>query len=375
MKILLVGVGAAGNKAVSDAIRLGAVREEDTLIINSTSKDFPNSYKGRKIVLADDNTGCGKERALSFEYTKSALEKGKFNFEGMENYTTVIILTSVEGGTGSGSAPTIAKFFDKVKKKSVHIIAFLGFEDDVRGLANTVEFFKEVESNFIIQTISNKAFLQEAHGNKLRAEELANKCASERIGVLSGKDLIYDEQKTDHKQIIDDTDLHKVVNTTGYMTVEKKFINKPLETRDDYDKIIKSMIYNSASIDIAEPTAIRLGVIFNVKEESEDAIDFNSLDLKSHFEKPGIMYEAFAHRQWDGNREYIAYIVSGMVMPIEEIETLYNKYVEQANRISQNGDSFFANIKELEMVDMNKFNFTKSNNDVGMSVNDFLKQL
>lgn len=375
MKILVVGIGAAGNKAVIDAINDGAIKEEDTIIINSTSKDFPASYKGKKIILSDTDTGCGKERAIALQYTKTALTKGKFNLEGMNEYTTVVILTSVEGGTGSGSTPTIAKFFDKVYKKSVHIIAFLGFEDDVRGLGNTVEFFKEVESNFIIQTISNNAFLQEAHGNKLRAEELANKTAATRIAVLSGKDLIYDEQNSDRKQIIDDTDLYKVVNTTGYMTVEKKYINKSLETRDDYNKIIKSMIYNSASVDLAEPKASRIGVIFNVKEESEDAIDFNYEELKKHYEKPELIYEAFTHKQWDGNREYIAYIVSGMVMPIAEIESVYNKYTEQAKRIDQNGDAFFSNVKGLEMVNMDKFDFAKGEAEPSMSVNDFLKEL
>jgi hypothetical protein len=376
MKILLVGVGAAGNKAVVDAVNYGAIKEEDTIIINSTSKDFPASYKGRQIILSDDDTGCGKERSIALDYVKTAMTKGKFNLEGMAEYTTVIIATSVEGGTGSGSAPTIAKFFDKVYKKSVHIIAFLGFSDDVRGLSNTVEFFKEVESNFIIQTISNKAFMSEAHNNKLRAEELANKCMAERISVLSGKDLIYDDTQHDRKQIIDDTDLYKVVNTTGYMTVEKKIINKSLETRDDYNKVIKNMIYNSASVDIEFPKASRIGVIFNIKESSEDAVDFNYDDLKKHYENPEIIYEAFVHKQWDGKEEYIAYIVSGMVMPVKEIESIYEKYMDQVTKIDQSGDSFFSDVKNLEMVDTTKFNFSKGGTEEkGMSVNDFLNQI
>lgn len=374
MKILLVGVGAAGNKAVVDATKAGAIKEEDTIIINSTSKDFPASYKGREIILSDNDAGCGKERSIALSYTKDAMQKGKFNLEGMAEYTAVVIVTSVEGGTGSGSSPTIAKFFDQVYKKPVHIIAFLGFEDDVRGLANTVEFFKEISDGLVIQTISNKAFMQEAGGNKLRAEELANKSFVTKLTVMSGKDLIYDDTSIDHKQIIDDTDLYKLVNTTGYMTVEKKEFNKSLETRDDYDKIIKKMIYNSASIELDAPKASRIGVIFNIKEASEDAVDFNYDELKHHYEKPEIVYEAFVHRQWDGKQEYIAYIVSGMSMPIKEIETVYQKYVDQANRIDQRGDTFFAEVKEMEMVNMDKFNLSKGD-ITGISVNEFLSNL
>ena len=37
MKTLLIGIGAAGNKAVMTAINMGVVEVEDTIIINSTT--------------------------------------------------------------------------------------------------------------------------------------------------------------------------------------------------------------------------------------------------------------------------------------------------------------------------------------------------
>ena len=40
MKTFLIGVGAAGNKAVVDAVQKGTVDIEDTCIVNSTTKDF-----------------------------------------------------------------------------------------------------------------------------------------------------------------------------------------------------------------------------------------------------------------------------------------------------------------------------------------------
>ena len=65
MKTLLIGIGAAGNKAVMTAINMGVVELEDTIIINSTTKDFPKDYKGKTIVLSGTDTGCGKERSVS----------------------------------------------------------------------------------------------------------------------------------------------------------------------------------------------------------------------------------------------------------------------------------------------------------------------
>lgn len=363
MKILLVGVGAAGNKAVVNAVDSKIVKVEDTMIINSTSKDFPDGYSGRKIILSNTDTGCGKERNIANEYTKAAISAGKFTFDNMGEYISVVIVTSVEGGTGSGSSPLIAKLFSQVYKKNVHIIAFTGFEDDVRGLANTVEFFKELDSSLMIQTISNASYMQKAGNNKLKAEELANKEMAVRISVLTGQDFISSGQN------IDDTDIIKLTNTAGYMTVEKKEFSKPLETVDDFDKIIKNMVYNSSSVKVENPYATRLGLILNISPETEDAIDFQFNNLKEAY---GYPYESFLQKQWDGKKEYIAYIASGMKMPIDEIEAVYNRYLDQTNKINKNSDEFFAKMQEIGTLEEDaKFNMIKSK-ESGMSISEFL---
>ena len=49
MRVLLIGIGAAGNKAVVQAINDKVVSEEDSIIINSTDKDFPKEFNGKKV--------------------------------------------------------------------------------------------------------------------------------------------------------------------------------------------------------------------------------------------------------------------------------------------------------------------------------------
>lgn len=366
MKTMLIGVGAAGNKAVVTAIEKGTMKVEDTVIVNSTSKDFPKEYQGTKIVLSGTDTGCGKERAVSKIYTKKAIGEGKFNFnDKMSQYNTVIIATSVEGGTGSGSTPILAKFFNKVYTKNVHIIAFTGFEDDVRGLANTVDFFKEIDSEIIVQTISNVSFMAAAGHNKMKAEEMANREMAERIRVLTGQDFI------NGRQNIDDTDILKLSNTFGYMTVEKKTFNKSLETRDDFEKIIKNMIYNSASIKSKDPSAIRLGVIMNISPASEDAIDGSFASLKLAYGNP---FEFFTQIQWDGKTEYIAYIASGMKMPIDEITAVYERYKEQSMKINKDADEFFTVMNGMNALkEDSKFDMIREVS-AGMSIADFLNE-
>jgi cell division GTPase FtsZ len=368
MNILLIGIGAAGNKAVLSTIEEGIIDVKDTCIINSTSKDFPKDYYGNTICLSKVDTGCGKERPVALTYAKAAISRGDFDIitnteEFVKVYDSVVIATSVEGGTGSGATPIIAKFFSKVHKKNVHIFAFTGFQDDVRGLANTVEFFKEIEDTFTTHTISNAEFMPQAGNNKIKAEELANKEMAKRISVLTGQDFI------EGRQNIDDTDILKLSNTTGYMTIEKKYFDKSLETREDFEKIIKNMIYNSASISVDEPKAKRVGVILNIAPASEDAIDSTFESLKKRYGNP---YEFFEQIQWDGKREYIAFIASGMKMPFDKIKEVYDKYVEQAKAINSDTDSFYADMQDLELLEEdNKFNMIKPV-EAGISVSDFL---
>lgn len=365
MKTLLVGVGAAGNKAVMSAIENQIVKEDDTIIINSTSKDFPTKYNGKKIVLSPQDSGCGKERSVAKDYAITAIKSGKLNIDSVSAYTTVIVITSVEGGTGSGSTPIIAKFFNQVHRKNTHIIAFTGFEEDVRGLANTVEFFQEIDSNLIVQTIRNSSFLRLSGNNKFKAEQLANEEMCKRIRILTGQDFIVSDQN------IDDTDILKVSNTSGYMTVEQSFFDKPLVDQDDFNKNIKKMIYDSKSAKSKDAGATRIGVILNIDPASEDAIDYSFASIKEAYGNP---FECFMQKQWDEKREYVAFIVGGMQMPIDEMKAVYDRYKDQSSKVNKNADAFFKEMQSMKLdSDNNKFNMIKPIQS-GVSTEDFMKQ-
>ena len=362
MSTLVLGVGAAGNKCVAQAVESGIVSIEDTVLVNSTSKDFPKDYEGRKIILSSDNHGAGKERGVARDLAKHAIAEGLFDIPDIATYATVVIVTSVEGGTGSGSTPLIAKYFNKVHTRNVHIIAFTGFADDVRGLANTVDFCKEIDPGIVVQLISNSSFLREARDNKLKAEELANKEMAKRISVLTGQDFIEGSQN------IDDTDILKVSNTAGYMDVEKLYLDKSLETRDDYEDAIKKIFYNTHGVKpMTSPR--RFGVILNLKEESKDAVDFSFKSIEDAF---GIPYEKFTQVQYDGSREYIAFIASGMKLPLEAIEDVYNKYVEESNRINKEHDEFLSKVNSMNLLEEDSnFDMIRGAKQ-SMSVDDFL---
>ena len=368
-RVISLALGAAGSKCLMEAIKRGVIKEEDSIIINSTSKDFPLDYKGKTMVISPKNVGCGKEREVSKAYIINAIKNKEFEkIENLNQYSTVMLISSVEGGTGSGATPVLAQYFSQVLLKDCHVVALVGFGDDVRSLANTVEFFKEIKDNVICHTISNATFLSEANGNRELAEELANIEFCKRYKVLLGDNMIAGSQN------IDDTDLIKLSNTYGYTTIEYKELSKSIGDANDYDKIVKRMIYESKSIKSENPSSTRIGVILNLTQESQEALGDVFAVIKEAY---GTPYEAFKHIQWDGNKEYIAFIVAGMNLPVDELNKIYNSYIEQSKTMDRNNntDTFFDTLKDFSLLDQDKkFDMIKPPKK-GISSDDFLSKL
>ena len=365
-KVIAIGLGAAGNKVLYDAIDAGVIEEDDCILINSTSKDFPEKFSGKKIIISPNNAGCGKERNVSKTFLINAIKDNTFDEIDFGPYNTVCLISSVDGGTGSGSTPLLANYIAKVLVKNCHVFAIAGFNEDVRSLANTVEFFKDLDNDIIVHTISNSAFLNEADNNKAIAEKLANKEFINQFKIMSGQNLIPGDQN------IDDTDIIKLANTYGYSNIEYKELDKSLGDGNDYDKIIKRMIYESKAIKPDNPCATKIGVILNLNESSQLALADVFSVLKDNF---GTPYECFKHIQYDGKKEYIAYIVSGMKLPIEELSKIYDLYLEKTKLINKQKDSFFDTIKEMSILEEDKKFDMIQPVKKGMSTEDFLSNL
>lgn len=332
MKIKVIGTGAAGNKATIGLIERNVIGMAAVKLINSTLTDIPENYRDIAICLSNSAGGCGKERNLSKELTMGSLQDGTLSpLDAFieEDDELLIINTSTEGGTGSGSTSLIAKYAREVIGIPVMIFGFTGFEEDGRGLQNTIEFFQELEPEYIVQAISNKKCLDGY--NKLKAHTMANEEFAKKIRVLTGIDL------KDSDQNIDRTDLYKVGTTPGFMTILKAPLER-IKNVEAFNKAVTEMIDNDKSLDISEPSAKRIAVILNVSEKTRDYIDFGFQVIK---DKLGVPYEIFTHVQYDEDEEYIAVIASGMNLPMDELQDIYKKYQEASERVNKNKDKFF----------------------------------
>lgn len=365
-----IGIGAAGNKAVTALIEGKVISRESALLLNTTLRDIPHEYKDRAIKFGNNRGGCGKERNLSkelFSYSLSSSELNVLDEILDQDDDTVFIIHSTEGGTGCGSAPLLAQYYKEIHEINVHIIAFAGFEEDIRGMYNTVEYFQELSGDYTIQVISNKKFLGEANGDKLKAHDLANNELVRRMKIILGQTLV------DSDQIIDDTDLYKVTTTPGLLTVEYSTINRNVKNKEGFNKILSDMIDETKSIDVIDPGCKRLAIILNISENTRGIIDYDFDILKS---KLGIPVEVYQHIQNEGSVEFVNVIASGMRMPLDEVRDILRKYENALSNVGGK-DDFFDKLKGFKVSELDSFNTGKEPKikDIGDKKKSFLKSI
>ena len=172
---------------------------------------------------------------------------------------------------------------------------------------------------------------------------------------------------------IDETDLFKLINTSGYKTIEHISFKEDLVDVNQFNQICKRMIYASKSLKSNDPAQLRLGVILNIKPESEDAIDYDFNVIKEAY---GMPYETFFHKQYDGKQQYIEFISSGMKLPIDEIKEIHEKYLEQSAKVNKSADEFFNEIQSLEKnKEDDKFDMVRNVKKASMSKADFFNDI
>lgn len=344
LKAQVIGVGAAGNKAAIKLLEDKVVGNDDILLVNSTDKDVPEDYLKFYQQIGDAKMslgGCGKEPNIAKGICLQALQDGSLDLEKfIKPDTNVVIITcSTEGGTGCGASPIIAKYLREVLGINVHVFAFLGFEEDARGLLNTVNFFKEIPEDVTVEAIRNKNFLDGRRTSYLTAEERADHEFSVRISILLGNLIIPSTQN------MDDTDLFKVSTQTGYMNIEYHEFDETIKNIDHFNEIVTSMIDNTKSLRPDEKSAKLLGVMINIPKKDEGSIDYSCKAITDKYGKP---FEKFMHVQSnDEITPFIAFIVSGMDLPLDEVKGVYERYIEATTSVHKSKDDFFKSLGSL----------------------------
>lgn len=363
LKAQVIGIGAAGNKATLEAINSKVVKVENTMLVNSTLRDIPKEYDSKNGKVAEignsELEGCAKQREDGKSLALTALQNNKLDLDGFIKPDTdlVVVVTSTEGGTGSGASVIIAHYLKAVLKLNVLMFTFTGFEEDVRGLSNTVEFFKDLKEEYTVQILRNKKFLQEANGNMLKAETLANKEFAIRLDILLGNPI-----KVSH-QNIDRRDLFKMATTHGYMDIQYREITDKIRNVTQFNEILQDMIDSSKGMDVNSPSQTVLGVIINIPENERDFIDYECKTILNHY--GDAPFDKFRHIQSEkGMSNFISFISSGMKIPVAEIQDVYDKYLETTERVNKERDEFLSSLNKFNIKEEdNKFNIGQRGDD------------
>lgn len=332
MNLNLFGVGAAGNKAAIAAIEKNVISEANTKLVNTTVKDIPEKYKtGKDLVVQFSSMlgGCGKEPKKGDDAIMKAIRNNEINFSTMvsEDCREIVIVTSTEGGTGCGASPVIAKYFETMNLP-VHVFAFIGFQDEGRGLTNTLRFFKNLSDNVILHTIMNDQFLDYT-GNYEKAEAAANAEFVRQLRILTGSKMIPSSQN------IDDTDMYKVTTTSGYMDI-KTVSMTGVKNLDTFNEAIIKAFDNGNCLEY-DKSCKRLAVIVNASERVQESIDSRLQVIKRYTGEP---FEVFRHIQNDGTEEYIDIIAAGMNFPEKGIVDINKKRIDINQKVNKNVKGF-----------------------------------
>lgn len=343
LDLVLFGIGAAGNKAAIEAIETRVINEDNVKLINTTVKDIPDKYKNdpNKIIKFSSMLGgCGKEPIKGQKAMFQAIKNKDIDFSTLINHNTkaVVLVTSIEGGTGCGATPVIARYFTALNIP-IHVFAFIGFQDEARGLANSLKFFKELPDGIILHTISNSKFLDYTK-NYSKAEQAANEEFVSQLEILIGSKMIPSTQN------IDDTDHYKVITTPGYMDIRHIELNGTKNMELTNQAIIDS--FESMSCLEYNPGCKRIAVIINASQKTQDVID-NRFDIIKRY--TGEPSETHRHLQNDGTEEYMDIIISGLPYPEDGIKDINKKYSNVKDVINQETKSLSDIFEDIEFDD------------------------
>ena len=341
----IIGIGAAGNKAAIELMNEIPELQNSIMLVNTTLKDIPMEYREHAVELEGLYKGCAKERSVANNIMMENLKSNKFDYPYDDKDAMTIIVTSAEGGTGSGASIMLAKYISSVYKTHIHFCIFTGFEDDVRGLKNTVDLFKELDPSYTVEAISNKKFC-------------------ENIRILLGGTI------TESKQNIDESDLLKLVNTPGFMVIESANLNK-IKNVDDYNKRLISATDDSKSL-TTEPTCKRFGTILDISDKESYFVDYSNKVFKDRY---GVPYESFSHIQNVHEDNTIQFIISGLKMPVEDIEEVYNDFINTRASVDVSKDEFFSKNFSTEANEFDTLTKSEKEKNINSAKADFFNSL
>ncbi len=170
-RIKVVGIGGSGKNAVNHMVN-SKVRGVEFIAINTDAQDLHNSQAKRKIHIGK-NVTRGLGAGMNPELGKRAAEETKEEItEALKGADMIFLACGMGGGTGTGSAPIVAKVAKEVGALTVAVVTKPFFfegqqrmrfaEQGIEELKKSVDAIIIIPNDRILNTIAKDTTAKQA---------------------------------------------------------------------------------------------------------------------------------------------------------------------------------------------------------------------
>lgn len=307
-KVVVIGTGGAGNKMLDTLLNINRIYTP--VFCNTNVREMEilkhfNPNSNALYIANAEGTGRNRDRAvdaikadqpsiLSFFVNKFSKQSGKEHF---------FIVSSADGGSGSGSVPMLSKVIKRVNPDATVNLLIANPDLSERGysLQNTIDLYVEIVELMKTGRVNSVQFID---NNKMENEEEFNYDVMRR----------FDNSLSVNNIDIDVTDSERVNTEVGY----KVTLELNPEDKDDINKAINNAIKNSPFV---MPSIFDCNILMAsmIKE------DFDRQAVRGKF-------EVFNFDKYDYNNKSNIIVLGGVEMPSDHIELIKMELESQKNK-------------------------------------------
>jgi len=144
-KIYVVGTGGGGNNTVSRLVEIG-IEGAETVSINTDAQDLFYSVAEKKVLIGRDTCGGLGAGGLPEIGEESAEESDEEIKESLDGADMVFVTCGLGGGTGTGSAPVIAKMAKKIGALTIAVATMPFSAEGLRRRENAEKGLERLQS-------------------------------------------------------------------------------------------------------------------------------------------------------------------------------------------------------------------------------------
>lgn len=152
-KVLLIGCGKAGNRIINEILEGDKSGQLTGLFVNTSYKDMAELSKRTEenTFLFTSADGSGRDRTIAQQYVKDQIKSLVSAITDYPLHDNVYLVTSADGGSGSGITPMICQLlrsaFDKKNlNRKINLIAIMPNQkiDDRLAFENAIGFWNDI---------------------------------------------------------------------------------------------------------------------------------------------------------------------------------------------------------------------------------------